>query len=151
MPPADRALILEFLTTALVRLQACSRSEAHRRSWRLLGGLLVLDYEALRQVVAVCDQAAWWDEDMSLLSKRTRRAVSRYYTVCARAQVQGSSEAESAADVLPGLDGCRRVPFVETAATARREAGQLGLLDAWLASGRPLSAFLELWEPTRGK
>ncbi len=147
MPPADRALILDFLTAAYVRLEGGTRSEANRRSWRLLGGLLDLDHDALREVIGVCGQAEWWGEEMRLGSRRVRHAVSRYYTVCARAQMRAFPQSEAAPEVPPGIDGARRIPFEETAATGRREAGQFGVLDAWLHSGRPLSEFLALWEP----
>ncbi|HZJ03336.1 MAG TPA: hypothetical protein VFE20_06625 [Thermoleophilia bacterium] len=147
MPPADRALILDFLTAAYVRLEGGTRSEANRRSWRLLGGLLDLDHDALREVIGVCAQADWWGEEMRFRSRRVRHVVSRYYTVCARAQLLAYPQSEALPEQLPGTDGARRIPFEETAATGHREAGQFGLLDAWLDSGRALSEFLELWEP----
>jgi hypothetical protein len=144
---AECGLILDFLCSALERASHLDPYGAQLRATYFLWRIMVLDGDVLRQISELCQQADYWDDEWQDAASKVRHTIA-----CYLASAPGWRAAHQAAEDRRSLFS----PSGEEPAAAdtsghaeiRMNAfSRLRCLDAWLAGGRDLAEFLQLWEP----
>jgi hypothetical protein len=112
---------------------------------------MVLDTDVLREVTELCQQADYWDDEWQDAASKVRHTIAGYMASLPgwRASHYGQESLASPPEPNPTLGQVREA---DKAADARMDAfSMLGCLEAWLAEGRTLAGFLELWEAPEGE